>query len=157
MNAPTVTPGTAHRYAVTLTVEVSTDGPLTIDELDTWADAVQDAANEHGHVADMGKPRAVFIPTRYGVTTDYDYTAEHKRQRLEVWSGPWFHTFEGEAFSLPAGGFMVTTHDGERVRVSCPSPRDESNYLEVDAAISDALNAHEAARGSVRLASAVTR
>lgn len=98
------------------------------------------------------------LTARYGVTTDYDYSAEHKRQRLEVWSGPWFHTWEGEAYSIPGGGgFMVTTHSGDKVRVVCPSPRDEANYLEVDAAISDALNAHEAARGSIRLATEGTR
>lgn len=80
--------------------------------------------------------------TTYGVTTDYEYSAEHKRQKLDIWEGPFFSSWTGTAYSLPNGaGFMVTTYnDGAKVRVSCPSPRTADNYLEVDAALSEALN-----------------
>ena len=89
--------------------------------------------------------------TYYGVTTDYEYSATHKRHRLEVWSGPFFSVWEGTAYSLPSGGYMVTTYNGDKVRVACPSPRDADNYSDVDAAINEALNAHHAARGDTRL------
>lgn len=80
---------------------------------------------------------------RFGVTTDYDYSQDHKRQKLQVWSGPFMHTYEGDAYSLPSGeGFMVTTYNGDKIRVSCPSPRDETNYERVDRAIDAALNRH---------------
>lgn len=89
--------------------------------------------------------------THYGVATDYDWTG--KRDRLIVWSGPFMSTFEAEGLSLPKGdGYMLTTYnDGDKVRVSCPCPRDESNFREVDAAINAALNEYEAKRGSVRV------
>lgn len=90
--------------------------------------------------------------TTYGITTDYEYSAEHKRQRLGVWSGPFFSVREGEALSLPNGaGFMVTTYNLDKVRVSCPSPRTADNYQEVDLAIGVALNAHHDARGDVSM------
>jgi hypothetical protein len=84
----------------------------------------------------------VNIPdVRYGVTTDYDYSAERKRQYLDVWSGPWMHDHEGRAVSRPRG-FAITTNNGAKVYIDCPSPRTDDNYQQVDAAISAALNRH---------------
>lgn len=81
--------------------------------------------------------------TTYGVTTDYDYNASHKRDRVQVWSPPWMSTWEAEGYSLPRGdGYMLTTYNGDKVRVTCPTPRSHENYQIVDQAISDALNAH---------------
>lgn len=87
---------------------------------------------------------------RLGVTTDYDYNAEHKRSRIEVWSGPFYHVFEAVGYSLPKGdGYMLTTYNGDKVRVVCPVPRGRDNYGDVDAAIDKALKDHFAARGCV--------
>lgn len=81
--------------------------------------------------------------TRYGITTDYDYNAGHKRDRIDVYSGPWYHTWDAEGYSLPNGdGYMLTTYNGDKVRVSCPTPRNDGNYLQVDEAINAALNHH---------------
>ena len=82
--------------------------------------------------------------TRYGVTEDYDYNDTHKRHRLILWSGPFRDVCEGSALSV-RGGYMVTPYYGEKFRVTCPSPRDGSNFREVDAALDRALRAAEAA------------
>lgn len=80
---------------------------------------------------------------RYGIAIDYDYSATHKRQRLTVWSGPFASVWEADALSLPKNdGYMLTTYTGNKVRVTCPAPRDDENYREVDRAISDALETH---------------
>ena len=79
----------------------------------------------------------------FGIATDYEYSATHKRQRLIVWSGSFMSTFEGDALSLK-DGFMVTTYNSDKVRVTCPSVRNETTYREVDDAISAALDAHYA-------------
>lgn len=87
---------------------------------------------------------------RYGVTTDYEYSATHKRERINVWSGSFFSTWEAEGYSLPRGdGYMLTTYNGDKVRVSCPAPRTDENFRVVDAAISDALTKHHEQRGAV--------
>lgn len=92
-----------------------------------------------------------FIPTRYAVAGDCDYGETHKRERLTVWSGTWCDVFEAEGLSLPGrDGYMLTTYNGDRVRVACPMRTDDT-YEEVDAAISEALNRHHEARGDVRL------
>lgn len=81
--------------------------------------------------------------TRYGIMEDYDYNSTHKRERLTLWSGPFASVREGEAYSLPKGdGYMVTLEYGDKVRVTCPTPRTDKNYIEVDAAINKALNRH---------------
>ena len=88
----------------------------------------------------------------YGVTEDYDYTATHKRARIVVWSGAFFSVFEAEGFSLPKGdGYMLTTYNGDKVRVECPIERTDDNYQQFDAAITAALDAHYAGNGSVLL------
>lgn len=91
------------------------------------------------------------METRYGIATDYEWTG--KRDRLIVWSGSFMSTFEAEGIELPKGdGYMLTTYnDGDKVRVTCPTPRNEHNYLEVDAAINSAMNDYEAKRRSVKL------
>lgn len=79
---------------------------------------------------------------RYGVTTDYDYNQAHKRERLCLWSGAFFDQFEASALSLPNGaGYMLTVYAGQKIRVACPAPRTDSNYVQVDAALSEALTA----------------
>ena len=79
--------------------------------------------------------------TRFGIMTDYDYNETHKRERLTIWSGPFASVREGEAYSLPKGdGYMVTLEYGGKVRVTCPTPRTDATYIEVDAAINKALN-----------------
>jgi hypothetical protein len=88
----------------------------------------------------------------YGVVTDPDYVAGHTRERIVVWSGPFYGVFEASGLSLPNGaGYMLTTYNGDKVRVACPSPRDDSNYQEVDEAIDKALTAHHLERGDSRL------
>ena len=85
---------------------------------------------------------------QYGVMTDYEYNSEHKRERISVWSGQFMGTWEADGYSLPGrNGYMLTTYNGDKVRVTCPM-RDESTYQEVDAAISFALNAHYAKSGA---------
>ena len=82
---------------------------------------------------------------RFGVATDYEYALDHKRGRLTVWSGPFMSVLEAEAYSLPKGdGYMLHTYNGDKVRVTCPVPRDESNYQEVDKLIDDAMKAYYA-------------
>lgn len=78
--------------------------------------------------------------TVYGVATDYDSNDGRKRDYLTVWSGPFFSVWEAVGVSLPKGdGYMLTTYNGVKVRVVCPTPRTDANYTEVDAAISAAL------------------
>ncbi len=80
---------------------------------------------------------------KYGITTDYEYAYDHKRDRIVVWSGPFFGTFEAEGLELPRhDGYMHTTYNGDKVRVQCPTPREAYNYEQVDRAINDALSAH---------------
>ena len=78
---------------------------------------------------------------RYGVTSDYEYNATHRRERLSIWSGPFYSVWEGEAYSL-ASGYMLTTYNGDKIRVVCPTPRRDDNHEEIDAAIGDALRKH---------------
>lgn len=81
--------------------------------------------------------------TRYGIIMDEEYNNSHKRTRLTLWSGPFASVLEGEALSLPKNdGFMVTTYNGDKVRVTCPVERTDKNYQEQDKAFNDALNAH---------------
>lgn len=83
--------------------------------------------------------------SRYGVTTDYDYNQTHKRERLRLWSGTFFDQFEATALSLPNGaGYMLTVYAGQKIRVSCPAPRTDANYQQVDTALSEALTAYYA-------------
>jgi hypothetical protein len=78
--------------------------------------------------------------SKYGVRTEYDYNDTHKRDCVTVWSGAFSLVYEATGFSLPRNdGYMLTTYNGDKIRVSCPCPRTESNYLEVDAAVCDAM------------------
>lgn len=66
------------------------------------------------------------------------------RQVLTLWSGQFATEYEGEAVGLPGhNGYTLTmylTHVyGEKIRVTCPSPRDEENYLVVDESINAAI------------------
>lgn len=79
----------------------------------------------------------------FGIIEDYEYNVNHKRHRLTLWSGAFASQREGEAYSLPKNdGYMVSLEYGDKVRVTCPAPRDDENYVEVDEAINKALNAH---------------
>lgn len=79
----------------------------------------------------------------FGIIEDDEYNATHKRHRLTLWSGAFAIQREGEAYSLPKNdGYMVSLEYGDKVRVTCPAPRDDENYREVDEAINTALNAH---------------
>lgn len=90
------------------------------------------------------------MTTRFGVTTDYEYTG--KRDRLDVWEGSFMSSHAAVAYSLPKNnGYMLTTYNGDKVRVECPVPRDENTYLEVDEAINLALNEHYASIGAKTL------
>lgn len=81
--------------------------------------------------------------THFGMIEDYDYNVTHKRHRMSIWSGPFMSNREGVAYSLPkSDGYMITLEYGDKVRVSCPAPRNDVNYQEVDKAINDALNEH---------------
>lgn len=81
--------------------------------------------------------------TTYGVATDYDRNDGRKRDYLRVWSGPWFSVWEADGVSLPKrNGYMLTTYNGARIRVTCPAPRTDATYQEIDAAISEALRRH---------------
>lgn len=81
----------------------------------------------------------------YGVATDYERNEGRKRDYLTVWSGPFFSVYEAAGVSLPRGdGYVLTTYNGERVRVTCPTPRTDDNYQEIDRAVSDALRTHYA-------------
>ena len=78
--------------------------------------------------------------TRFGVTTDYERNAVLKRDYLRVWSGPFYGVHEADGVSLPKGdGYMLTTCSGDKVRVVCPTPRNDENFAQIDAAISEAL------------------
>ena len=90
---------------------------------------------------------------QYGVTTDYDYSADRKRQYIDVWSGPWMHSHEGRGVSRKHG-FTITTYNDDVIHVDCPSPRTEDNYQAVDRAIATALNEH---RNSVWIEYALSR
>lgn len=82
---------------------------------------------------------------RYGVTEDYEYNATHKRHRLTLWSGTFRDVPEGSALSTPTG-YMITPYYGDKIRVECPSPRDDGNFWEVDKALSRALAREHVAR-----------
>jgi hypothetical protein len=82
----------------------------------------------------------------YGVMDDYEYNATHKRRRILVWSGPFYSVFEADGYSLPRrDGYMLTTYNGDKIRVACPIRSDET-WQETDKAIDAALTAHYAER-----------
>jgi hypothetical protein len=78
----------------------------------------------------------------YGFTEDYERNERTKLHHMEVWSGAFMSDFEGWADELPKrNGYMITL-DWMRgkVRVACPSPRNDDNWREVDEAINKAMN-----------------
>lgn len=87
-----------------------------------------------------------------GVRTEYEMNAGRKRDYLTVWSGSFYSVYEATGVSLPKmEGYMLTTYNDDRVRVTCPAPRSESNYAEVDEAITKALSAHYALAGAAAI------
>jgi hypothetical protein len=85
----------------------------------------------------------------YGVRSEHERSEGKRRDYLTVWSGPFFSVWEADGVSLPKGdGYMLTTYNGDKVRVTCSTPRTEANFQQVDDAIGVALAAHyeEAAR-----------
>lgn len=88
----------------------------------------------------------------YGVMTDYEYGATHKRERITVWSPPFASVFEAEGYSLPKrDGYSLTTYNGDRLIVRTGGVRRDDNFCEVDRLIAEALVAHYAQRGDVAL------
>lgn len=87
--------------------------------------------------------------TAMGVRTEYEMNSSRKRDYLTVWSGSFCSVYEAIGVSLPKmNGYMLTTYNDDRVKVTCPAPRSESNCLEVDAAITKALSEHYARIGA---------
>lgn len=98
--------------------------------------------------------------TRYGIRNEYDdYTAS--ATSLTAWEGSFMSTWTATAERVRNGvkSFTLYTYAGDelhnRVRVILPEgvtmPRTDQNYEQIDQAVSDALNAWEAARGSVQM------
>lgn len=80
----------------------------------------------------------------YAIATDYDYNRTHKRHRVTIWSGAYCSDFEGQGDSLPnRDGYSLTMNDGRKLRVACPCPRTQDNFVEVDLAITLALEREE--------------
>lgn len=71
-----------------------------------------------------------------------EYAPRFGRQVLTLWGGAFASSYAGEAWELPGGGgYMIRADwDAFRVRVVCESPRTDSNWLEVDAALSAAFD-----------------
>jgi len=82
----------------------------------------------------------------YGVT-DYA-TRSGVASIIEVWSGAFYSDWEASSAPIRSGvrSFTLTTYNGDKVRVILPDgvtmPRTEANFLAIDKAVSDALNAH---------------
>lgn len=95
---------------------------------------------------------------RFSVITDCEYSATHKTDRITVWSGTFASTFKAEGVSRPRNaarsGYTLTTYNGDRVSVDCPTPRNEANYQAVDRLVSRALNAHYRLIGATKLVNA---
>lgn len=69
-----------------------------------------------------------------------EYAPSFGKQNLTLWSGAFASEREGRARELPAGdGFMVTLWDDTKIRVVCPAPRTDANFLVVDEAIRAAV------------------
>ena len=80
------------------------------------------------------------MATNYGIMTDYEYNTDHKRERITIWSQPFYSSLDAEGYSLPKlNGYMLTTINGAKIRVECEL-RNNDNYMEVDKAINDAMN-----------------
>ena len=78
----------------------------------------------------------------FGVATNYDANEKSKRDHLDVWEGAFMSSHTASGVSLPKGdGYMLATYNGDKVRVTCPTPRTEATYQAVDQAINAALNA----------------
>lgn len=68
-----------------------------------------------------------------------EYAPTFGRQNLTLWDGGFLSDYVGSARELPRhDGFMVTLYSGATIRVSCPAPRTDTNFHEVDAAIAAA-------------------
>lgn len=94
-------------------------------------------------------------PYEFGVATNYEVNAGRKRDYLDVWCGSFMGSWEARGVSLPRGdGYMLTTYNGDKVRVTCPTPRDETTYQEVDAAINAALQDYHDQRDDVQMGAA---
>ena len=82
--------------------------------------------------------------SKYGVRSEYEYNATHKRDCITVWSGPFYPDYEATGLALPGNaGYMLTLYFGGKVRVECPCPRTDENYQEVDAAVCAAMDRAE--------------
>lgn len=99
------------------------------------------------------------MSTTYEVRAEYDWYTAYTTS-LTVWEGGMFSTWTATAERVRNGArtFTLHTYAGDephnRVRVRLPEgitmPRTDQNYEQIDAAISDALNAWEKARDSIQ-------
>lgn len=89
--------------------------------------------------------------TRYGIRTEYE-TRTERRDYLSAWSGPFMSVYEAQGYANNgAKTYSMTDYNGDRIAAKLPegitAPRTDQNFMQIDAAISDALNAHNAAKG----------
>lgn len=80
---------------------------------------------------------------RYGVTEDWRRNARTKLHHMLIWEGTFSDQFVGYADELPRhDGYMITLEYAGKIRVTCPAPRNDDNWQEVDAAINAAIDEH---------------
>ncbi len=70
-----------------------------------------------------------------------EYKPRFGRQVLTLWSGSFCSEYEGEAVERPGHTGFIVSIGGNKTKVTCAAPRDESNYIAVDDAINAALTA----------------
>ena len=92
------------------------------------------------------------MTTNYGVLSD----THEKSSQVEVWSGPFYGTWEASAqVRHGAKSATFTDYSDEKFRVTLPEgftfPRTEDNYRTIDATISDAYAAHVASQGRITI------
>lgn len=92
--------------------------------------------------------------TRYGVSVQPRDSG--RGLWMSVWSGAFMSTWEAQGYPRDgAKRITLTTYNDDKVIVHLPEgvtfPRTAKNYEVIDAAIGDALNEYERARGSIQM------
>lgn len=92
------------------------------------------------------------------MTTSYDVISNtsEKSSWIDVWSGPFYETWEASArVRHGAKSATFTDYSDEKFRVTLPEgitfPRTLDNYRSIDAAISAAYAAHVARQGRITI------
>lgn len=90
----------------------------------------------------------------YGVRTEETGRNDVGRERITVWSGAFFATFEADGTARDGATFYTLfTYNGDRLRVKLPdgvtAPRTDENYRAIDDAIASRLAEHYRERGCV--------